>query len=109
MESTVNKRKRRNDRNHIIYVITNSINDEKYVGLSVCVDRSGQETLAARWCRHVGRALNQSKDWRLCQSIRKYGPETFVPEILQIVRGKAAAHSLETQLRKSGKFVLNTA
>lgn len=109
MESSVKKRKRRNDRNHIIYVITNIITHEQYVGLSVCIDRSGEETLAARWCRHIGRALNQNRDWKLCKSIRAHGPDAFVPEILQIVRGKAAAHSKETELRKSGKFVLNTA
>jgi hypothetical protein len=101
-------RKRRSDRKHIVYVLTNKITDEKYVGITVCVDRSGKETLAARWCRHVGRAKNQDKSWKLCESIREHGPEAFEKEILQFVRGKAEAHSVETELRKSGQFTLNT-
>ncbi len=103
------KRKRRCDRSHIIYVITNTVTEEKYVGLAVKIDRSGKETLAARWCRHVGRALNHQKGWTLCKSIREHGPEVFSLQILQTVRGKSAAHSLETELRKSGNFTLNTA
>lgn len=107
--STISKRKRRSDRRHIIYIVTNVKTDEKYVGIAVCVDRSGKETLAARWSRHVGRAKNQGKPWNLCKSIRKHGREAFVPEIMQFVRGKAEAHALETELRKTGKYKLNTA
>jgi hypothetical protein len=102
------KRKRRSDRRHIIYVLTNTATGEQYVGVAVCIDRSGKETLAARWSRHVGRAKNQSKSWKLCQSIREYGEEVFTKEILEFVRGKAVAFSKETELRKSGKFKLNT-
>lgn len=109
MNEQIKKRKRRSDRWHIVYVITNVITHEHYVGIAACVDRSGKETLAARWSRHVGRAFNQNKNWALCESIRKHGPEAFVPLILDFVRGKAAAHSVETELRKSGRFALNTA
>lgn len=108
MVETTTKRKRRNDRMHIIYVLMNTVTHEQYVGLAVCVDRVGKETLAARWSRHVGRAFNQGKDWALCKSIRKHGPEVFVPVISEFVRGKAAAHALETEYRKTGKFSLNT-
>lgn len=109
MNEQIKKRKRRSDRRHIVYVITNVITNEHYVGIAACVDRSGKETLAARWSRHVGRAFNQNKNWALCNSIREHGPEAFVPVILDFVRGKAEAHLVETQLRKSGKFALNTA
>ena len=101
-------RKRRSDRRHLIYVLTNTVTSEKYIGMAVCIDRSGKETLAARWCRHVGRAKLQKKGWYLCKSIRKYGPESFTKEILQFVRGKAEAHALETQIKKTGKYQLNT-
>ena len=76
--------------------------------MAVCVDRAGKETLAARWSRHVGRAFNQDKGWKLCESIRTYGPESFHKEIVCFVRGKAAAHALETELKKAGKPQLNT-
>jgi len=93
---------------HLIYVLTNTVTGEEYVGMAACVDRSGRETLAARWCRHVGRALLQGKAWRLCDSIREHGAEAFEQRIYQFIRGKAEAHALETELRKSGQFKLNT-
>lgn len=102
------QKKSLNRKKHIIYLLTNVLTGEKYVGIASCVDRAGKETLAARWSRHVGRAKNQDKGWKLCESIRFYGPEAFDKEILFFVRGKAAAHQLETELRKSGKFHLNT-
>ena len=108
MNTKITQRKRRSDRNHIIYILTNTVTNERYVGIAACVDRAGKETLAARWCRHVGRAFNQGKSWALCESIRTYGPEVFSKEIFQIVRGKADAHMLETILRKTGGFSLNT-
>lgn len=108
IEQNIKKRKRRSDRRHIVYVVTNVITNEHYVGVAACVDRSGKETLAARWSRHVGRAFNQNKDWALCRSIRTHGRDAFVPMILDIVRGKQAAFALETELRKSGDFTLNS-
>jgi hypothetical protein len=107
-EKNTQKRKRRSDRMHIVYVLINTITGEHYVGITACIDRSGKETLAARFSRHVGRAFNQNKDWALCKSIREYGPEVFVPIIFDFVRGKAAAHAMENELRKSGDFKLNT-
>lgn len=109
IKSTLKKRKRRSDRNHIVYVITNKITKEKYVGIAACIDRAGTETLAARWCRHVGRAKLQGKSWKLCESIRSHGEESFKTEIKCFIRGKAEAHAYETKLRKTGRYALNTA
>ena len=108
MNEQIKKRKRRSDRRHIVYIITNVVTDERYVGVAACVDRAGKETLAARWSRHVGRAFNQDKSWALCKSIRKYGADAFVPVIFDFVRGKAEAFAAETELRKSGQFNLNS-
>ena len=108
MIEQITKRKRRSDRRHIVYTVQNVVTGEFYVGIAACVDRSGKETLAARWSRHVGRAFNQGKNWALCESIRTYGPDAFVPMIFDFVRGKAEAHRVETEMRKTGKFTLNT-
>ena len=108
MNEQIKKRKRRSDRRHIVYAVQNVATGEFYVGIAACVDRAGKETLAARWSRHVGRAFNQGKNWALCQAIRAYGPDAFVPVILDVVRGKANAHKVETELRKTGQFTLNT-
>jgi hypothetical protein len=101
-------RKRRSDRIHLIYLLVNTATSETYIGMASCIDRSGKETLAARWSRHVGRAFNQNKNWKLCKSIREFGPEVFHKEIVTFVRGKAAAHSLETSLKKAGQPELNS-
>ena len=109
MQNTVKKhRKHRSDRKYLVYVIENSVTLEYYVGVTACIDRSGKETLAARWSRHIGRAYNQNKNWNLCRSIREYGYNSFVPLIFCLIRGKKEAFELETELRKSGSFVLNT-
>lgn len=109
MNEQIKTRKRRSDRRHMIYVLINNVTGEQYVGITAYIDRTGKETLAARFSRHVGRAFNQNKSWKLCESIRKYGAEAFTPIIFDAVRGKALAHQTETELRKTGKFALNTA
>ena len=101
-------RKRRTDRRHLIYVLTNTVTLERYVGVTVSLDRSGKKSLEARWKRHVTRATNQDKSWNLCRSIREYGAESFTQEIIHFIRGKAPAFKLETELRKTGDFTLNT-
>lgn len=115
MKDITHKRLRRvtqDEKNHIIYILTNKITKEQYVGISVCVVRNGvdclEETLAARWCRHKGRAKLQNKNWNLCESIRAHGENAFKMRIHKVVSGKAKAHAYETKLRNTGKYTLNT-
>ena len=105
----IKKRKRRSDRRHLIYLITCVDTGQSYVGLAVCVDRSGKETLRWRWHRHVQRALDHGKGWRLCEAIRTFGEEAFVVQPLEFVRGKAEAHRRETELKRELRAELNTA
>ena len=109
MENVNKRRKKRSDRKHLIYLVTNTVTGERYVGLTVCVDRSGQKTLYWRWHRHVQRAFDHGKGWKLCEAIRTHGPDSFLPEIVEFVRGKAEAHRRETELKKLLKTELNTA
>ena len=109
MEQVIKRRKKRSDRRHLIYLVTNTVTGERYVGLAVCVDRSGKKTLYWRWHRHVQRALDHGKGWKLCEAIRAFGPEAFTQEIVEFVRGKAEAHRRETELKKLLKTELNTA
>jgi len=108
MASMKTSRKRRSDRVHLIYVLTNLVTGEEYVGLTVRTDRSGKKSLASRWTRHIGRAMLHDKDWRLCESIRMHGAKSFTTRILQFVRGKSEAHAIETRLKKTGLYTLNT-
>lgn len=100
-------RKARTDRNHAIYVITNLVTGEQYVGLTVC-SGSVKQRLKVRMQKHAERARNENKNWALCNSLREYGPENFTYGLLEIVRGKKEAHARETQLIREYNPALNT-
>jgi hypothetical protein len=100
-------RKARNDRLHAIYVITNLTTGEQYVGLTVC-SGNVKKALHIRMQKHAERARNENKGWALCNSIRQYGPEIFVYGLLEIVRGKKAAHQRETEIIREHNPALNT-
>jgi len=102
-------RKRRTDRNHVIYVITNRVTGDQYIGLTVLGYRgSVKRTLHRRMQKHMQRALAENKGWALSQSLREYGAEAFEYGLVQVVRGKAEAHVRETALIKAHDPVLNT-
>jgi hypothetical protein len=100
-------RKRRSDRNHIIYLVT-APDAQQYVGLTV-VEGTALKSLKRRWLKHVNRATNEQHLWALCEAIRQHGAENFSVEILEKVRGKAAAHSREVELIAEIEPELNTA
>lgn len=89
------KRKKRCDRNHIVYEIL-SPKGEIYVGIAH-VDGTARKSLNRRWLKHVNRAENENKSWALCRAIRQHGADAFSLKILEIVRGKAAAHRREVE------------
>lgn len=100
-------RKKRSDRNHVIYKVT-APNGSSYVGLTVC-DLTPLKSVRRRWMKHVNRAHNEGLGWALCEAIRVHGGDSFVLEILEKVRGKAAAHAREVELIALHKPTLNTA
>lgn len=103
------KRKRRSDRNHVIYMIRNTITQEDYIGLTaLSYNGNSKKTVRRRFLKHVQRAMTETKDWGLSRSIRKYGSEAFTVTVSHIVRGKAEAHKLETMLIKDLAPKLNT-
>jgi len=102
------KRKRRSDRTHLVYQLTNLFTAEVYIGITVVTGRGYQRSLNERWKRHVSRATHQSHTWNLCESIRQHGEKAFSKEILHLIRGKAPAHSVETALIHSLQPALNS-
>ena len=101
------KRKTRTDRNHAIYVITNVVTAEQYIGVTVCSGNL-RKALKVRIQKHVRRAVTENKDWALCKSIREYGVEAFTYGLVETVRGKAEAHARERELTRVHNPVLNT-
>lgn len=102
-------RKARNDRNHCIYVITNTVTNEYYIGLTaISFNGSVNRTLHRRMQKHMQRAITENKDWGLSKNLREFGSVSFQYGPLEIVRGKKEAHSRETALIKQFSPALNT-
>lgn len=106
--AVIKKRKRTNALlNHAIYVITNVLTGEQYVGITA-IRPNLQMALRVRIQKHVQRATVEDKDWGLCKSIREYGPEAFTFGLLEVVRGKKAAHVRELEIVRQYHPSLNT-
>lgn len=90
-------RKRRNDRNHVIYQIT-APNGDRYIGITFVRGRAFKRSAKIRWEAHVRNALDYGRDNLLSIAIREHGVENFKREILEVVRGKKATHAREREL-----------
>lgn len=104
-----NTRKRRTDRNHAIYVITNIRTNEQYIGITAVVFNGNvKRSLTRRMQKHMQRAQAEAKDWGLSRNLRDFGADAFTFGLLEVVRGKKEAHARETQLIKHFDPALNT-
>jgi hypothetical protein len=108
MNSKIN-RKRRTDRNQVIYYIQDNVTLEYYIGLTaVCFAGNVRKTLVRRMQKHMQRAMTENKDWGLSRALREQGAERFVFGVVEIVRGKRPAHARETELINTLRPALNT-
>jgi len=78
---------------HTVYKITNTKNNKIYIGYT------GQ-TIEQRWYRHCRDAFSGKYDYKFVRAIKKYGPESFIIETLEIVESKDAGLSRERELIK---------
>lgn len=103
------QRKPRSDRRHMIYVITNMVTGEQYVGITG-INGSGSvvKSLKRRMQKHMQRATTESKSWGLCENLRSYGAEHFTYGLIETVRGKALAHTRELEIIREFNPSLNT-
>lgn len=101
------QRKRRSDRTHLIYVITNQVTSQQYIGITV-KNATVFRTLKRRIQKHVQRALAEDKSWALSESIRAYGSENFTFGLIDTIRGRKPAHQRERQLIAEYNPALNT-
>ena len=99
-------RKRRNDRNHVIYQLT-APNGDRYIGITFVRGRAVKRSAKIRWEAHVRNALEYGRNNLLSFSIREHGVENFDREILEIIRGKKATHARERELISEFKPELN--
>lgn len=100
------KRKRRSDRNHVIYRV--DLGRDFYIGVTVDGYKNPLKSALRRWQKHVSRARRENKKWKLCSVIRKHDLESFKISVVAVVRGKSDAHAVERKLIVKRKPTLNT-
>jgi group I intron endonuclease len=72
----------------IVYKITNTITGMSYVGQTV-------QTLRERWVEHASHAKTGATQSYIARAIRKYGPEAFVIEVLNVCLSHGSLDSVE--------------
>ena len=100
-------RKKRTDRNHIIYELV--VNGKNYIGVTAKTESTINKSVLARAAKHFYRAKKESKNWLLCAALRQLNDKSEIEVLVhEVIRGKAAAHKREVELRRQLKPVLNT-
>ena len=107
MTQTNTIRKKRTDRNHIIYELR--VNGLNYIGVTAKTESTINKSVLARAAKHFYRAKTESKNWLLCQALRSLNDKSEIEVYVhEVIRGKAAAHRREVELRRQLQPVLNT-
>ena len=107
MTQTNTIRKKRADRNHIIYELV--VNGKNYIGVTAKTESTVNKSVLARAAKHFYRAKTETKNWSLCVALRALNDKSEIEVYIhEIVRGKAAAHKREVEIRRTVKPVLNT-
>ena len=100
-------RKKRVDRTHIIYELR--VNGLNYIGVTAKTETTINKSVLARAAKHFYRAKKEDKNWLLCSALRKLASKEDIEVLVhEVVRGKAAAHKREVELRRVLKPTLNT-
>ena len=100
-------RKKRADRNHIIYELV--VNGLNYIGVTAKTESTVNKSVLSRAAKHFYRAKKENKDWALCVALRELNDKSEIEVYVhEVIRGKAAAHKREVELRRLLKPVLNT-
>jgi hypothetical protein len=107
MDTKNTPRKKRTDRTHIIYEIRTS--EGSYIGVTAKTEATINKSVLARAAKHFYRAKKEAKDWALCVALRELADKSEIEVYVhEVIRGKAAAHKREVELRRMIKPVLNT-
>jgi hypothetical protein len=107
MTQTLATRKKRVDRNHIIYELV--VNGKNYIGVTAKTESTVGKSVRVRANKHFYRAKTEDKNWLLCAELRTLSDKNEIEcYIHEVVRGKAAAHKREVEIRRTVRPVLNT-
>lgn len=90
-------KKRRTDRNHVIYQLTCEDTGKIYIGITAARFPSDlMRTTQYRWLQHCYKAMNHGATWPLHEAIREFDNWTYA--VLEVVRGKIPCHAREREL-----------
>lgn len=101
-------RKKRNDRNYILYRIECVDTGDSYIGLTVAIGRAFLKSVKIRVQKHFSRAMTENKNWTLCEFIRENSDANYTYEVVEVVRGRKDAYSRERELINVMNPTLNT-
>jgi hypothetical protein len=100
-------RKKRSDRNHIIYEIQGP--QGSYVGVTAKTESTVLKSIRARAAKHFYRAKTEAKDWALCSFLRTLESKEQVDiRVREMVRGKREAHLREREIIRLENPFYNT-
>ncbi len=100
-------RAKRSDRNHIVYELR--VPQGNYIGVTAKTESTVLKSVRARAAKHYYRAKTELKDWALCRALRELASKDDIEIVVhEIIRGKAAAHRREVELRRELRPSLNT-
>jgi GIY-YIG catalytic domain len=101
------RRTARKDSSFIIYEAV-SETGENYIGLTRKTETTVLKSLKERWRKHLSRARNEHRAWRLYEYMRAGGLEqTWEHRVLAIIRGRAEAYAWERAVVKEQQPTLN--
>lgn len=101
-------KKKRCDRNHVVYRITCVDTGDEYIGITVALGQAFVRSVKVRFQKHVSRAMREDKEWNLCSALRKYAECAWTYEVVEVIRGRKAAHQRERELIGMYEPSLNT-
>ena len=107
MDTKNTTRKKRIDRNHIIYELV--VNGKNYIGVTAKTESTVNKSVLSRAAKHFYRAKTETKNWLLCAELRTLADKSEIEVYVhEVIRGKGAAHKREVELRRQLKPILNT-
>jgi hypothetical protein len=90
-------RKKRNDRNYVLYSFRCEDTGDSYIGLTVASGRAFLRSVKVRVQKHWSRANRESKGWKLYNFLRENSESEYSYEVLEVIRGRKNAYQRERE------------